>query len=66
MFLTVPPPMPGDICIEVLWELAHSPVLNEEERERLIDRIVPLCRDNLVPPPEVHRAPEILSVFHSL
>lgn len=57
MFLTVPPAMPGDICIEVLWELAHSPVLTEDERLYLIDRMVPICRDHLVPLPVMPPGP---------
>ena len=37
--VTAPRPMPGDICIEVLWELAHTEVLSEAERQHLIENI---------------------------
>ena len=49
--LTVPEPLPGDVCIEVLWELIHSPVIEEHERPRLVDNLVPWCREHYVAPP---------------
>ncbi len=66
MFLTVPPAMPGDVCIEVLWELIHSPVISDSDRPQLIERLGPMCRGNLVPSQrdrESMRAPEIVPVF---
>lgn len=69
MFLTVPPAMPGDVCIEVLWELIHSPVISDSERPQLIERLGPMCRNNLVPWTDDRgsmRAPEILPVFDTM
>lgn len=48
--ITVPPAMPGDICIEVLWVLLHSEVIDEDERVELIENLGDFCRDNLVAP----------------
>lgn len=54
--------MPGDVCIEVLWELAHSPVIQDEsERQRLIQNLTSICRDNLVEP--IYTAPQIQAVW---
>jgi hypothetical protein len=55
MFLTVPPPLPGDVCIEVLWELIHSDVINESERDNLVDNLVPWCRQHHIAPPIMDR-----------
>lgn len=66
LLVTVPLALPGDVCIEVLWELIHSPVISDSDRPQLIERLAPMCRNNLVPLPhdrESMRAPEIVPVF---
>ena len=61
--VTAPRPMPGDICIEVLWELAHTEVLSEAERQHLIENIEPICRQNLVPPPSIPMRLEVDEIW---
>ena len=52
LLASVPPPMPGDICIEVLWELIHSPVIAEHERPALVENLADICAESIPVPNE--------------
>lgn len=35
--------MPRDVCVEIVWELAHSPVISELEYRYLINNLRQIC-----------------------
>ena len=35
--------MPRDVCVEIVWELAHSPVISELEYRYLIENLRSIC-----------------------
>jgi hypothetical protein len=49
LFASVPPePMPGEICREVFWEIAHSKFIKDHERVDLINRIDRICKNSVI------------------
>ena len=41
--VTVPPPMPRDVCVEIMWELIHSPQISSAERDHVIHNLRQIC-----------------------
>ena len=37
--VTVPPLMPRDVCVEIMWELIHSPEIVNGERDFIINNL---------------------------
>ena len=35
--------MPRDVCVEIIWELAHSPEIDEDEYDYLINNLREIC-----------------------
>ena len=42
--------MPRDVCVEIVWELAHSPVISPLEYDYLIENLRQICPEGSAPP----------------
>ena len=42
--------MPRDVCVEIVWELAQSPVISEMEYRYLVDNLRQICPEDRTEP----------------
>jgi hypothetical protein len=48
-YRTAPPALPVRLCSEVAWEIIHTPVLSNEDKQKVLANLARRCAFNLGP-----------------